>query len=111
MNGHFCADFYVDTLYGTLTRKHRKRVSTLKKWLTFSVKTYTLRRSVLACREVSRTLFLGNPKPFLIPQNIFEKIRFVFGKTPFATVIVAKGTSRPFPFLRKGGERSVFTGI
>ena len=111
MNGQFCARLDLYTLNDLLTRKHRQRVSTLKKWLSLADKTRRRFAAVLACREVSRTLILGNPKPFLKTQIFLQNIRFTFGKSSPAAVIVAKGTSRPFPVSRKGGERNGFTGF
>jgi len=91
MNGYFIAVSEVDTLNDLLTRKHRQRVSTLKKWLTFAVKTRRSFAAVLACREVSRTLLLGKSQTLYEKAKIFTETRFTFGK--------------PYPRRRSGGER------
>ena len=91
MNGVFKADFENDTLNDFLICKHRQRVSTLKKWRTFAVKTRRCFAAVLACREVSRTLFLGKSQTLFENVKIFTEIRFAFGK--------------PYPRRRSGGER------
>jgi len=83
--------FQNDTLNEKLFCKHRQRVSTLKKWYAFAVKTRRCFAAVFACREVSRTLLLGKSQTLFENAKIFAKIRFTFGK--------------PYPRRRSGGER------
>ena len=78
MNGHFCARLNLYTLNVLLTRKHRQRVSILKKWATFAVKTRRQFAAVLACREVSRTLFFGKPQTLFETAELFTKYPFHF---------------------------------
>jgi len=90
-SSYFRAYLQSDTLNGKLFCKHRQRVSTLKKWSTFAVKTRRQFAAVLACREVSRTLLLGKSQTLFETAKLFVKIRFAFGK--------------PYPRRRSGGER------
>ena len=112
MNGHFYAFSEVDTLNDLLTRKHRQRVSTLKKWSAFAVKTRQQFAAVFACREVSRTLIFGSTQtPLQRRKKIFTKTCFTFGKTHPRRRSGGERDKPPFPFTRKGGERSGFTGF
>jgi len=99
MNGHFCACLNLYTLNDLLTRKHRQRVSTLKKWLSLAVKTRRRFAAVLVCREDSRTLIFGRTQPpFRSREKYLQNSASPLPKRTPAAVVVAKGTS-PFPFL------------
>ena len=99
------AVFQNDTLYGTVTRKHRKWVSTSEKPPENPVCRQAFFVAVFACREESRTLFWEYPNPLPVPRkNIFKNFASVFSNSPLAAVVVAKGRTSPFPSRRKGGE-------
>jgi len=97
----FKAVFQNATLNGTVTRKHRKWVSTSEKPAcrqSFFV-------AVFACREESRTLFWEYPNPYQVPrQNIFKNFASVLAIHLSPPWWWRKGGQAPFHLGRKGGE-------
>ena len=98
-----------------LTCKHRQRVPFLLKWLPSAVKTSRCGASVFACRGNPEPPLLGStPNPLLrvrADKKIFAKTCFHFARAPPRRRSGGERGTSPFPFTRKGGERSGFTGI
>ena len=78
----FKVRYEVATLHGTVTRKHRQRVATSKKWRTPAVQTRRHFAAVFACWEYPNPDTWEVPNPLRYRENIFEKTCFTFGKTP-----------------------------